>query len=114
MGVISKLFGSEKVIDGVMRGADALAYTPEEKAEMHSRLLKLYEPFKLAQRLLALTFCVPYAAAWLITFGASFSADMNVSLQLDLLNGDIGNIVLMIVIFYFGGGTIESLVKVRK
>lgn len=113
MNIFGKLFGSDKVIgrltDGIYNGLDALVYTPEEKAENFQKLLKLYEPFKIAQRFLALIFGIPYALAWFITFCLSFK--FNITFQLELLSGTMGQIVLAIVAFYFLGGTISGFKK---
>ena len=55
-GLLGKLFGSDKVIgkavDGVYNGVDKLFYTDEEKADNWRLAMKVYEPFKLAQRLI--------------------------------------------------------------
>ena len=116
MGILGKIFGSEEVIgkavDGVYNGVDALVYTPEERASRFERLLKLYEPFKLAQRLLALVYCIPYIFLWSVTFLLSFKIDVTV--QQAMLNGEIGQIAKLIAGFYFGGGAIESLLRVKK
>ena len=102
MGLIAKLFGSDKVIDAGISGIDKMFYTDEEKADAKMHLLKLYEPFKLAQRYLALVFGVPYSVAWFVTFCASFFVDT--SKQMELLSGDMAMIVGVIVAFYFAGG----------
>lgn len=113
MGLLGKLFGSDKVIgkltDGIYNGVDALVYTQEEKVENFQKLLKLYEPFKIAQRFLALIFGIPYALAWFITFLLSFKFD--ITFQLQLLSGTMGQIVLAIVAFYFLGGTLAGFKK---
>ena len=113
MGILGKLFGSEKVVggivDGIYNGVDKLAYTPEEKADNFKVMLKLYEPFKVAQRLLALTFSIPYMLAWIVTFMVSFSH--NVDAQYEMLNGDIGSVVMLIIAFYFAGGVADTLIK---
>ncbi|MBU70854.1 MULTISPECIES: hypothetical protein [Spongiibacter] len=113
--LFSKLFGSDEVVgkavDGVYNGVDKLVFTDEEKSERFAILLKLYEPFKLAQRLLAMIFGIPYAFGWLITFLASFFT--SVEEQIELLSGDMGSIVLAIVAFYFLGGAGESLLRGR-
>ena len=106
MGIFSKLLGSDKIIDAGINGIDAIFYTPEEKAESKKEFLKLYEPFKVAQRYIALVFTIPYALMVLTTFIASFWLD--VSVQKELLMGDIGTIVGIIVGFYFLGGTISG------
>lgn len=112
MGIWDSLFGSDKVINAGISGLDAIVFTDEEKSKAQQEFLKLYEPFKLAQRYLAVIFSIPYALAWITTFIASFFAD--VDKQLLLLNGDIGSIVGAIVSFYFLGGVVNGLLKIRK
>jgi len=111
MNLLGKIFGSDKAIskaiDGAYDGMDKLILTPEERLDNFNAQLKLYEPFKLAQRYLALVFCVPYAVAWMLTFIASFWIDTTA--QSDLLSGTIGHIVLAIVAFYFCGGVVTTL-----
>jgi len=109
MNILGKLFGSDKAMSGIYDGLDALVYTPEEKAKNFQKLLKLYEPFKIAQRFLALIFGIPYALAWFVTFCLSFKFD--ITFQLQLLSGTMGNIVLAIIAFYFLGGTMSGLKK---
>lgn len=110
MSFFKSLFSSKSVVEdateAVISGVDKIWYTDEEKAERFERFLKLYEPFKRAQRLLALVFCIPYALCATLTFILSFWVD--VSTQLDLLGGMFGVIVATIVGFYFGGGLLES------
>lgn len=106
MSIFSKLLGSDKIIDAGINGIDAIFYTDQEKAENKKAFLKLYEPFKVAQRYLALIFSIPYVTAWLITFVASFW--LNVDKQIELLTGDIGTIVGIIIGFYFLGGSLAG------
>lgn len=108
MGFWSKLFGSSDVINAGISAADKMFYTDEEKADGKRLLLKAYEPFKLAQRFLAMIFCIPYALAWLVTFVSSYFVD--VTIQIEMLTNSVGvpSIVLAIAVFYFGGGAIES------
>jgi len=111
MGVFSKLLGSDSVIKAGLSGIDALIYTDQEKSEMKAKFLKLYEPFKIAQRYISLVCVVPYASAWFITFVASFW--LNIDAQKELLKGDMGTIVAVIVGFYFLGGAAGSI-KLKK
>jgi hypothetical protein len=120
MGILGKLFGSDKVIDAGISGIDKAFYTEEERAEDKLKaapwkiaLLKAYEPFKIAQRLLAITFSVPYVSAWCVTFGMS-CFDMDVSTQEELLQGDIAKIVWTIIAFYFLGGFAESMGRAKR
>jgi hypothetical protein len=109
MSIWSTLFGSKNVIQAGIDGLDKIVHTDEEKSDAKQIFLKLYEPFKVAQRLLAVIYGVPYAFAWFITFIVSFFTD--VSKQEALLQGDISRIVFAIVSFYFGGGAAEGVVR---
>ncbi len=113
MGFFSRLFGSDKIIDTGLNGIAAMIFTDEEKSNAKMQFLKLYEPYKLAQRYLALIYSIPYALAWLVTFIASFFID--VALQIELLKGDAFYINIVILSFYFGGGAAEGIVgKFKK
>lgn len=115
INILERLFGSDEVIskavDGAYNGLDALVFTDEEKTENFNKQLKLYEPFKLAQRLLALIFAIPYTLGWVAVFVAGFFTETPVEVlafQLELLKGTMGQIVLAIIGFYFLGGTVNS------
>ena len=112
MWIFEKLFGSNKVIekigDGVYNGIDKAVYTPEEMIDNRLKSLAAYEPFKIAQRLLALVFTIPYMLAWTTTFIASFFVDVSDQQEV-LLNGTMGEIVLAIVAFYFLGGVVNGI-----
>ncbi len=112
MGFFSRLFGSDKIIDAGVNGIDAMIFTDEEKSNAKMQFLKLYEPYKLAQRYLALIYSIPYALAWLVTFIASFFID--VALQTELLKGDAFYINIVILSFYFGGGAASGVVEKLK
>lgn len=108
MSIWSKLFGSDSVIQAGIDGIDAIVYTDEEKAKDKISILKAYEPFKIAQRILAATFCLPYAIAWFTTFVCSFFIDVTKQLEMLLNPVGLSSIVLAIVVFYFGGGAMNS------
>lgn len=133
MGVFSKIFGTEKVIDAGISAIDKSFYTEEEKAEHHIKvagikidLLKAYEPFKLAQRLIAFMVGIPFVAIHAIIFliqlillmlalrYGSESYDFAMT-QLDLMvdrnNQTLGEPFAWIVGFYFFGGAGEGIVK---
>ena len=135
MGILSKIFGSNDVIkkaaDGVYDGVDAAFFTTEEKAQHFKDLLKLYEPFKLAQRLLAAIICVPYMFVWILCaclYGASVAFDpcltdqacksyqlLTVAQDLASFNNQmLATPVSIILAFYFGGGALEGVMKARK
>ena len=131
MGILSKLFGADEVVkkaaDGIYNGIDKLVYTDEEKADMRLKaaqqflqLLKAYEPFKLAQRLLALIFAVPYVFVWIVAatlfvIGAiwpQYGAAIEASKTLAKMNNEtLGTPVAIILAFYFSGGMLEGVVR---
>lgn len=113
-GLISKIFGSESVIDNSMKAIDKVFFTDEEKAENKAHLLKLYEPFKLAQRLLALTFAIPFVLVFLVAAIGffCFGAEKEAALTIMQWNVDtLGEPVFWIMVFYFAGGASEGLVN---
>lgn len=113
--VLGKLFGSDKVIDGAMKGIDAIVYTDEEKANMELskakvkiELLGAYAPFKIAQRYLAIMFSGAYIFLMGIAAGMAL-LELKYQPILDVVEVfSLGYIVLAIVTFYFGGGLVSS------
>ena len=82
--------------------------------------LKLYEPFKLAQRYIAMTFCPAYVFMWIVTgllevaniFIIAFTdKSLETAVMYKLLSGDIAVMVILILGFYFGGGAAEGVVN---
>ncbi len=126
MSLWGPLFGSKAVIEqaasGIYHGVDKAIYTSEEKAAGFLNLLKAYEPFKLAQRLLALTVTVPYVLVWLACAGLMVIAAFvepaygkqieEAARTLGELNNDtLGFPVALVLGFYFGGGALEGVVE---
>lgn len=126
MSFWGRLFGSSDVIkqaaDGIYNGVDKAWYTNEEKAEGFLALLQAYEPFKLAQRLLALTVTIPYVTAWLICVlmlvvsafvEPAYGKQIEESARLigELNNDTLGIPVALTLSFYFGGGALEGVVS---
>jgi hypothetical protein len=99
MGLLGKIFGSEKVIDTGINMLDNSFYTDQEKAKHHKEFLKLYEPFKLAQRFISLSIVIPFAL--LGSYGIIFDKDV-----VDSTIGLFGTPVAIIIGFYFAGGVI--------
>ena len=107
-GILGKIFGSTKIIDAGIASIDALVFTPQEKSEAKLELLKHYEPFKIAQRYLALIFSglfslAFFAALILALLGEPYDAVTDVVVAFSL-----GQIVLAIVGFYFLGGVVSG------
>ena len=70
MSIWNSLFSGtnvvEKGVDAVVKTGDALVFTDEERVDYHMKFLALYEPFKIAQRFLALIVGIPYVALFLV------------------------------------------------
>ena len=120
---LGKIFGSDSIINAGIKGIDALVFTDEEKAKMHMNFLKLYEPFKLAQRYLAFGFGGAYL---LVFFNAVlvwnigvFTADLEMqgfymATAHELANWNnetLGTPVSIILGFYFMGGVLNIRAK---
>lgn len=127
--VIGKIFGSDKIIQGAKDLIDEAFYTDSEKAEdkkemdkfkaQHKiELLTAYAPFKLAQRYLAFGFTFMFL--FIMANGILGSLYGVVDLQAveqakDFANEMfLGEIMLAIVSFYFGGGFMESWSRKEK
>ena len=125
MSIWSKLFGAEKIIDAGIKAGDALFYTDQEKSEWHLRLLKAYEPFKIAQRWLAIILTTPFVAlhsiaglqmllmGWL-PGALQKSVHESARVLMEYNNETLGVPVAIVLGFYFGGGMIESYRKVKS
>jgi hypothetical protein len=109
-GIIGKIFGSDDVIKAARDTGDKLFHTAEEKADHYLNVMKMYEAFKLAQRLIAMTVLPPYVLAWFVTFLVSFSS-VKIEAQQAMLEGRMGDLVLAIVGFYFLGGAAEGSMR---
>lgn len=110
------LFGSDKAIDAGINTLDAIVFTDEEKASAKREFLRLYEPYKKGQRVLAMIYCPIYALAWFLTFltellAANFGNEVNLANVYKLLGGEMSTMGILILMFYFGGGAAEGIVS---
>lgn len=111
MGILGKIISPEKLVDGVGKGIDKFFDGRGEKAARFTELLKLYEPFKIAQRVLAFMFCSVYLFSHLLALGMMY-VDVNISKEIwHNTNDNLLYIVLSIVTFYFSGGVINGAIK---
>ena len=112
--VIGKIFGSGKVIEKGLELIDDIQTSTEEeiraKTDSKVQLLSAYAPFKIAQRYLALMFTFTFLACFTITLGMTLAGQGDVE-GVKAVLGDfyIGEIMLVIITFYFGGGVIDSI-----
>lgn len=107
MGIWSTLFGSVNVVEKGLELADKAFYTDQEKADNFGRLMAVYEPFKLIQRILVITFCVPFALLHTaVIIGCMFGSDWS---QISvMINDAFGYPVAAAVTLYLGGGVLEG------
>jgi len=114
--ILMKLLGSGDVVEKGMKLIDDMHTSTEEEVKAVSKaktdLLSAYAPFKLAQRYLALMFAFTFLLCFAITLGMTLAGKGDID-GVKAILGDfwIGEIMLLIVGFYFGGGLAESVRK---
>lgn len=117
--VLAKIFGSGDVIKSGLDLIDDMHTSTEEeivaKTKAKTELLSSYAPFKLAQRYLALMFAIAFLGTFMLVMGMTLWGQGDIDAVKQVL-GDfyIGEIMLTIVAFYFGGGAFEGLLEKRK
>lgn len=135
MSFFGKIFGSQSVIkkaaEGIYNGVDYAFHTDQEKAEHFLKLLKAYEPFKLAQRFLALIIGIPFVLVWVLCalmVVASVVMEPCLSeavcrsnrmmdaakLLAEWNNQTLGEPLSIVLFFYFCGGAAEGAIRARK
>lgn len=119
LGIIAKILGSGDVVKQGLSLIDEMHTSTEEevavKSNAKTELLAAYAPFKLAQRYIALMFTAMFLFIMANgVVGALYGViDMaNVEAAKDFASSMwLGEIMLGIVGFYFGGGLAESVRK---
>lgn len=123
--VLGKIFGSGDVISKgldlidsmhtsdtelIEANAEAKTKVIEAKSKAKTSLLAAYAPFKVAQRFLAILFSVTFISSFLLVLGITlYEGGDLASIRMVLSEFYIGEIMMIIVAFYFGGGAIESM-----
>lgn len=116
-GIIGKILGSDKIIKGGLKLIDDMHTSTEEEIQAKTKakvdLLSAYAPFKVAQRWLALMFTSMFIFIMANgVLGALYGlVDMaNVEKAKEFASDMwLGEIMLAIIGFYFGGGFADSL-----
>lgn len=119
IGVIGKILGSDKIISKGMDLIDSMHTSETEAIEAKTaakvELMKSYAPFKLAQRYLALMFAGTFLVSFFLVLGMTMLGYGNTfMIQTVLDDFYIGEIMLLIIGFYFGGGLAESIRRKPK
>jgi hypothetical protein len=115
---IGKIFGSGEVISNGLKLIDDIHTSKEEeilaKNQAKINLLEAYAPFKIAQRYLAIMFTVTFLLSFVLVLTMTMLGKGDID-AVKLVLGDfyIGEIMLTIVFFYFGGGAVEGFLSKR-
>jgi len=119
MSIIAKLLGSGDIIAKGFGLIDSLHVSETEaietKAKAKTDLLSAYAPFKVAQRYLALMFSATFILSFMLVLGITL-AGIGDAESVRSVIGDfyVGEIMLTIIVFYFGGGFVEGAISKQK
>ena len=121
-GVIGKILGSTGVVEKGLQLIDDMHTSTEEeiaaKNKAKTDLLAAYAPFKLAQRYIALMFSAVFLFVMINGIvGALYGwVDLAAVEEAKRFANDmwLGEIMLAIVGFYFGGGAFEGVAAAKK
>lgn len=116
---VAKIFGSGEVVNKGMKMLDDAFYTSSEeakdkadmvkfKAEHKIRLLDAYAPFKIAQRYIAIVFLFNFTVSFFLVLGMTIHGKDTKSVLEVIESFQIAWIMITIVMFYFGGGLVDS------
>ena len=118
--LLGRIFNPKKLGDSIISGIDKAILTNEEKLDYMQKMLVLYEPYKLAQRVLAIMFSASFLFVHVTTAITHFiyvlkGLNPEPIISLYKYNNDsLGTLVMIIVGFYFAGGVLEGTVKNLK
>lgn len=118
--LLGRIFNPKKLGESLISGVDKAILTNEEKLDYMQKMLVLYEPYKLAQRVLAIMFSSAFLLVHVITAITHFIyvlKELNPEPIVSLYqynNDSLGTLVMIIVGFYFAGGVLEGTVKRLK
>jgi len=117
--ILAKIFGNGDVIKSGLELIDDIHTSTEEeiiaKTKAKTDLLSAYAPFKIAQRYLAVMFSVTFLSCFVLVLGMTLYGEGDIE-SVKAILGDfyIGEIMLTIVLFYFGGGAFEGVTEKLK
>ena len=113
MGILANILGSGDVIKEGFELIDNMhTSTTEEieaKADAKAKLIEAYQPYKVAQRYLALMFAFTFLTCFVIVLVMTLAHKGDTEGVLAVINQFwLGEIMFAIIGFYFGGGFKES------
>lgn len=123
---IKSIFSDSNVVEHVSNGIDKAIYTDEEKSDAYANMLKLYEPFKMTQRLLGVGMFVILSLTLMLAGALRIGGNMfcdpliiegeiirwwveDSAWLLDQSLAIFGEPFLYVSILYFGGGAFEGV-----
>jgi len=120
LGILTAILGNASVVKKGMELIDDVHTSDVEmeraKAQSKIDIMKSYAPFKVAQRYLALMFTATFLASFFLVLVLTLMGKANIP-QIKQVVDDfyIGEAMLTILAFYFGGGMLEGVVgKVKE
>jgi hypothetical protein len=117
--VVSNILGGGEIIEKGFDLIDDMHTSEEEAIEARTKaktdLLTAYAPFKIAQRLLALMFGATFLSCFVLVLSFSLLGWDDIDIARSVISEFyIGEIMLTIVAFYFGGGAFEGILSARS
>lgn len=123
---IASIFSDSNIVERVSNGIDKSIYTDEEKSDAYAKMLSLYEPFKMTQRLLGVGMFIIMtlsliASGILRVAGNAFCDPLIIegvvyrwwvddsTWLLDQTIAMFGEPFLYVSVLYFGGGAFEGV-----
>ena len=115
IGILTSILGNAKVIEKGMDLIDQVHTSDEEmerlKAETKIQTMQAYAPFKVAQRYLALMFTATFLSSFFLVLVMTLMGKTNIPYIKQVIDYFyLGEAMLTILAFYFGGGMIEGVV----
>jgi hypothetical protein len=115
IGILTSILGNAKVIEKGMDLIDQVHTSDEEmerlKAETKIQTMQAYAPFKVAQRYLALMFTATFLSSFFLVLVMTLMGKTNIpDIKQVIDDFYLGEAMLTILAFYFGGGMIEGVV----
>ena len=119
MGILSSIFGTGDVISKGMDLIDKMHTSDAEmiaaKSKAKTDLMAAYAPFKIAQRILATMFAVTFLLSFVLVLVMALFYDAKIDVVRAVIGEFyIGEIMLTIIVFYFGGGFVEGALGARS
>ncbi len=119
ISILASILGNGDVIKKGMDLIDDVHSSDEEmeraKAQAKIDTMKAYAPFKVAQRYLALMFTATFLSSFALVLVMTLMGKANIPEIKQVIDDFyLGEAMLTILAFYFGGGMIEGVVGKAK